>query len=470
MASSLSSRVLNQRWRVWLKLEMQTTPSKKMNAFVIFLVLAGVIWRPGPVLSAERDSLGSSEFGKLAEAFRFDLRVLGYGIIQQPSDSSQNPDNKFLQIPRYTGNVEFRPDLAMSTDSFDLMVKPRLHLEYQVWEEGSREGSGDWDSDLYVNEWLARWRARENLFVSYGRENLQWGPSFLFSPSNPFFLDNGRRNPYVEVPGMDFGRVVWIPDSTWTVSFIANTDEGRNDINLPGPFERAYALKADYQGREGYGSIILTRRENSENSLGFFGGLTVSDAVLVYTESTMIQGVYALYPKADESPFGASMERIYGGESVVKSVILVGSSYTFADGGTFTGEYAYYGPGYNGGKADRYYALRRKAAEALSYGRPIAGLGQLTLGHTINTGLRLLRRNYALLQYNRTNIRDCMDLTFRWTQNLDDWSGQLTALASYMVGNHVQLFTVGTLNEGSGDTEFGSLLDYQWMIGLQYTF
>jgi len=449
---------------------MRMTLSKRLHVFIIFVFLAGVLLQPAPVLSAEDDGSGSPEIRKLAEVFRFDLRILSYGVLQQPSDSSQNPGNNFLEIPRYTGNMEFRPDLTLKTDPLDLMVKPRLHLEYRVWEEGSREGTGDWDNDLYVNEWLARWRARENLFVSYGRENLQWGPSFLFSPSNPFFLDNGRRNPYVEVPGMDFGRVIWIPDSTWTVSFIANTDEGRNDINLPGPFERAYALKMDYQGREGYGSLILTHRENAENSLGFFGGLTLSDAVLVYVEGAMIRGVYALYPQADHSPFGASMERIHADDSSAQPVILVGSSYTFAEGGTFTGEYAHYSPGYGGAEADRYYALRRNAAAALSYGGPISGLGELTLGHTINTGLRLLRRNYALLQYNRNNIKDCIDLTCRWTQNLDDWSGQLTVLGSYIFGDHIQLFTVGTLNEGSDDTEFGGFLDYQCMIGLQYTF
>jgi len=418
------------------RVRMRTTLSKRLHVFIIFLFLAGLLLRPAHVLSSEVDGSGSSEIRKLAEAFRFDLRILSYGVLQQPSDSSQNPGNNFLEIPRYAGNMEFRPDLTLKTDPLDLMVKPRLHLEYRVWEEGSREGTGDWDND----------------------------------PSNPFFLDNGRRNPYVEVPGMDFGRVIWIPDSTWTVSFIANTDEGRNDINLPGSFERAYALKMDYQGREGYGSLILTHRENAENSLGFFGGLTLSDAVLVYAEGAMIRGVYALYPQADHSPFGASMERIYADDSDVQPVILVGSSYTFAGGGTFTGEYAYYGPGYSGAEADRYYGLRRNAADALSYVGPISGLGQLTLGHTINTGLRLLRRNYALFQYNRNNIRDCIDLTFRWTQNLDDGSRQLTALGSYILGDHIQLFTVGTLDRGRGNTEFGGLLDYQFMIGFQYTF
>jgi hypothetical protein len=449
---------------------MQTTLSKRLNVLIVLVMLAGMGWRPAPALSAEGDGSGPSEIRKLAEAFRFDLRVLSYGIIQKPSDSSQNPGNNFLQIPHYTGDVEFRPDLALKTDSLDLTAKPRLHLEYREWEEGSREGTGDWNNDLYVNEWLARWRANENLFVSYGRENLQWGPSFLFSPSNPFFLDNGRRNPYEEVAGMDFGRVIWIPDSAWTVSLIANTGEGRNDINLPGPFEKAYALKMDYQGREGYGSIILTHRENTENSLGFYGGLTLSDAVIAYVEGAMVRHVYALYPRRDDSPLGASMERIHADDSAVQPAILVGSSYTFEEGGTFTGEYAYNGPGYSGAEADRYYALRRKAADALGYGGPISGLGRLTLVQTVNTGLRLLRRNYVLLQYNRTNIRDAIDLTFRWTQNLDDGSGQLTALGSYILGNHIQLFAVGTVNGGRGDTEFGSFLDYQCMMGLQYTF
>jgi hypothetical protein len=33
--------------------------------------------------------------------------------------------------------------------------------------------SAGWDDDWSVNEWLARWRLRENIIVSYGRENLQ---------------------------------------------------------------------------------------------------------------------------------------------------------------------------------------------------------------------------------------------------------------------------------------------------------
>jgi hypothetical protein len=444
---------------------------KKKCVIAIIFLLAGLGWLPEMGMGAEdTDSGGASIWKKFAERFSFDLRILGYGIVQEPSNSSQNPDNNFLQLPHYLADLEIRPDLRLNLDPLELSVKPRMKLEVRAWQEGSRQGDSEWKDDWYVNEWLARWKVRENLFLSYGRENLQWGPSFLFSPSNPFFQDNGRRNPYLEVPGMDFGRLVWIPGSSWTLSFIANTTEGRNKPLGPDPFERTYALKVDYTGRENYGSLILSYKESSKISLGFFGGWTVSDAILLYTEGAMTQGSEGLYPKNDGFPFGASMQKIYADDYTIKPVLLLGGSYTFETKGTLTLEYVYYGLGYNDAEADRYYILRRQAAGGISSGGLLSAFGQMTLGQTAGTGLRFLRRNYALLQYTQSNIINVFDLTLRWTQNLDDGSGQFTGLVTYYLGKHWELFSVGTVMAGGKDTEFGSILDYQWMIGLKYTF
>jgi hypothetical protein len=406
---------------------------------------------------------------KLAEHFSFDFRILTYGIIQEPSNSSQNPENNFLQLPHYLADLEIRPDLRLNIDPLELSVKPRMRLEYGIWREGDLKGKSEWTNDWYINEWLARWKVLQNLFLSYGRENLQWGPSFLFSPSNPFFQDNGRRNPYLEVPGMDFGRLVWIPGSAWTVSFIANTDEGQNKIVNPGPFDKTFALKVDYTGRENYGSMILSYKENSETLLGFFGGWTLSDAILLYGEGVITQGSKALYPVRDSSLFGASMQKLHQHDSTIKPVLLLGGSYTFAASGTLSVEYTYYSPGYSHAEADRYYRLRRRAAEAINSGGLVSALGQKTLSDTVNTRLRFLRKNYAMLQYTQNNIKNKIDLTLRWTQNLNDGSGQFTTVVSYSLGNHLELFSVGTVMAGGKNTEFGSILDYQWMIGLKYT-
>jgi hypothetical protein len=236
----------------------------------------------------------------------------------------------------------------------------------------------------------------------------------------------------------------------------------------PDPFEKTYALKIDYTGRENYASIILSQKDY-KNTWGFFGGWTVSDAVLLYGEGSFAQSSNALYPRTDGSYLGASMQKIRQDDPDIKPIILVGSSYTLEASGTFSLEYAYNAPGYNSDEAETYYALRRNAAAAFNMGGMPGALGQMILGQTINPGLRFLRKNYAMLQYTQSNIKNKIDLTLRFTQNLDDGSGQFLTLVSYSLGNHLELFSSGVISAGGENTEFGSILNYQLMFGLKYT-
>jgi hypothetical protein len=203
--------------------------------FVILFVLLCLLWNHSFAAAIkqskdkgfrpEEKNQFSTLWVALSDGFDYSLRILASGTSQDPASSSQNPDNGFFQIPQYLADVELRPDFYLNYNILDLSVKPRFRLEWMQWEEGDREGDTDWDDDCFVNEWLARIRMTQNLFISYGRENLQWGPSYLFSPSNPFFRDNGRSNPKREVPGMGFARLVWLPAMSWTLSVIANLDK-----------------------------------------------------------------------------------------------------------------------------------------------------------------------------------------------------------------------------------------------------
>ncbi|ESP62731.1 hypothetical protein SMITH_452 [Smithella sp. ME-1] len=408
-----------------------------------------------------------TRFQKIKNYFEADLRILTYGIVQEPAKTSQNPNNDFLQYPQYVAVAEVRPDFRFDSKFLELAIKPRAKFDFKSWQEGIREYETEWNDDWYVNEWLIRFKILDRVFASYGRENLQWGPSFLFSPSNPFFYDNGRSNPFMEVPGMDFGRVVFIPHRLWTISLMVNIDEGRNIIIGPDPFEKIYAVKIDYTGRENYASLIVSQKDHRK-TLGFFGGWTVSDALLLYAEGSMQRGSDALYPQKDESPLGVSMSKIHQGDMDVKPIILVGGSYTLEESGTFSLEYVYNMPGYNGEDTDTYFTLRRDAATAFEAGGSSGILGQAVLSQTANPGLRFLRRNYMMLQYNQTNIRNKLDVTFRWTQNIDDGSAQFLGLMSYSLGDHWELFSSGIVNAGPGDTEYGSTLSYQLMFGVKF--
>lgn len=431
----------------------------------------------------------------LKKGFSGDLRILTYGVVQDPAESTQNPNNDPVGFPSYVGNLEIRPDLRFNSEYLDLGIKPRGKVDYRYWKEGNREGEEEWNDDWYVNEWLVRLRALDRIFLSYGRENLQWGPSFMYSPSNPFFFDNGRSNAYMEVAGMDFARLVVVPHMLWTASFIANTDKGRNTLTSTDPFYETYVVKLDYTGNEGYASLILSQK-NDENTVGYFGGWTVTDALLLYTEGSMRKGSNALYPNLRKISLlqsllqtifppdstlrplldrystlrEANMKKLHEDDSDIYPILLVGGSYTFEKLGTLTMEYMYHAPGYDEDEAELYYRLRGNAAYAyVDMGAFPGLLGQFTLYQTGFTGLRFLRKNYAMVQYYKGEIFKKIDTTLRWTQNIDDGSGQFLGLISYSLGNHFELFSSGVVNTGKEESEFGTFLDYQVMMGLKYS-
>ena len=414
------------------------------------------------------DKTDNSLGNELSEGFDASLRILSYGIYQGVAGSSQNPDNDFLRIPRFQANLDIRPDLYLQFRKIELSIKPRTNVLWSAWEDGALKGDRAWEDDWYINEWLFKLGVSDSLFLSYGRENLQWGPSYLFSPSNPFFEDNGRMNPKLEVPGMDFARLIWVPSIKWAVSFITNTDEGRQ-IFEHNKFHRGYAVKIDYTGDEEYIGLILSHKER--HRIGAFCGWTATDALLLYADIGFSQGNDALYPVYDNlSPFGASMLAVNEESSVWNQSVMMGASYTFLAGPTVSVEYLYNDTGYSDKQSERYYQLRHNAMNAYYEDGPISGLSRMVLGQTVNPGIRFLRKNYLVLQYRQNDIRDVLSLSLNVIRNIDDKGLRLISNLEYTVGDHVQIFSIGSLNTGESDAEFRSAFDSSFILGLEYTF
>lgn len=416
-----------------------------------------------------KQETGTSLWSELAEGFDYTIRFIAFTEYLDVSKSTQNPDNDFFRLPRYVTQGELRPDFRLIFRRLDFSIKPRLNVRWDIWEDGSMDGESDVDDDLFINEWLGRLQLSENLFLSYGRENLQWGPSFLFSPSNPFFRDNGRNNPKKEIPGMDFARLVWLPDFSWSISLLANLDKGEQDF-LFYDFEKSYALKVDYNGQESYAGMILSYQEKDRTKLGFFAGLTATDALLLYGEGSISKGTNVLYPVETNNPFSVSMEAENDKLSSLDGVFLAGGSYTLEAGPTLTLEYLYNGAGYNDSQAERFYQLRERASVNYQHLGLGNGLSQQMLSRTADPKMRFLRKNYLMLQYSHNDIWDVLSLTFRLVRNIDDSSGQFISIIEYLMGDHIELFSIGSINTGSQDTEFRTVVDAQWMIGIEYTF
>ncbi len=350
-------------------------------------------------------------------------RVLGYGTFIDLRPSALNPGN-MLGYPRYRASLDLRPDLDWAMRRLELSISPRGELRWQRFEDGWLQGTSDSTDSLYVNAWRARLRLGETVLLSYGRENLQWGPSYLLSPSNPFSRSNGQSNPRIEEPGMEYARAVWIPARRAAFTFLANTGQGR--LETFREFSRRYALKADYTGNGKYAAAIVSIAEDDEVHVtkGGYAGWTLSDAALLHVEASVRRGL-------DEG------------------ALLIGGTYTFSGGGFAVVEVFHDGTGCDADRIENCFL-------------PPAG--------TSDPADVLWRRNYLMLQLTHPRFRDRVHLTARWTHDLDDGSSRAIGIYEHELGAGFQVFATAAADLGRTSDEFGSVIATAIMGGVGWRY
>lgn len=413
---------------------------------LLLIKVLALMVMPAEAYMPNNDRDADSSWALFLERLHYDAKSLIQASYYSEPSSSQWAQNPAVYLPRYNALLSLRPNLHYHHEKLTLSLKPRFDAQYQENENIDGDHNGMDDNRIYVNEWLARFMLTQKLFISYGRENLQWGGAYLFSPSNPFFTDNGRRNPKKEVEGMDFARLVLIPNMTWTLSFIVHTDEGEQELREP--FETAYAIKLDYNAAQYYASAIGTYREDFGSRIGLYGGWTCSDALLIYAEGAIGEQRAMIFPlRADDFSNSDALEDQFESDRWTGS-ILAGAAYTLTSGPTLTAEFLYSGMG---GTLDEHNAVLLPSKRSADY-------------------TFFENKNYLLVQYTHNDIAEVWDLVLRATYGLDDASGMLIAIAEYDLSDHLILYAIGTLNFGPEGTEYGQQLDHHVTVGIEYSY
>lgn len=365
---------------------------------------------------------------ELRAGFYSRINVFGFVLRQEPADTLVNFVN-VLSVPRSQAELDVRPDFNLKFRQFEFDLKPRAQWSrtqtiYIDWLQFDAH-----EDRAYINEASIRYRLGDRLILSYGRENLQWGPSALLSPSNPFNASNGRNNPNLELPGLDYARAVYVISPAWTVSLIHNTGRGRLDpLNH---YRKASAAKIDYTADGHFMSLVLSHAQGDGKRAGAFAGWDVSDAFSVHAEGSVGQ-------RPDGWPTGKHDRQL-----------LLGATYTFEKGANLSAEVFYRDDG--------------------CAGLPIQ-VCLIARGALVDPVRPLIRRRYAMLQYADTKIGGKLNLALRMVRNLDDQSSQTLLNLEYEVDDHWQLYAIPTFYRGRQDSEFGSLLHRSLFIGASYTF
>ena len=356
------------------------------------------------------------------------INGLAYGLYQDVRETPLNPGNT-LGIPINQAAFQFRPDFNLKLRQFEFDLRPRFYGTRSRIDYPATGTLRRYHQEVFVNEGSVRYRPHDRLTLSYGRENLQWGPASLLSPSNPFNANNGKNNPNLELPGLSYARAVWVASPAVTVSAIANTGKGRLDADYR--YRKARAIKVDYTADTAFFSLIGSKADGERGRIGGFAGWNVSDALLLHAEGS-----------AGRRPKGNGPDRR-------DRQLLVGASYTLESGPTLTGEYFINKDGCR--DAPIQACLQRRGA-LLDPVQPLS------------------RRRYAMLQYLQTKVGGKLNLTARYIRNLDDSSAQFIVNAEYELGRHWQLYAVPSYYHGAPDSEFGSLLRRSLFVGASYTY
>jgi hypothetical protein len=422
-----------------------------------------VIFHTAPYTAA------AEEPAKWPDWFTVNVRLLTFLDYQDPAASTQNPDNAFLRLYRYSGEVRLRPDFIVDTPIVSWLFKPRVTSFYRKWENGATKGETDSEARFFVNEWMIQPKPTDELFVSFGKEKLLWGSSFLVSPSNILFKDTEKLNPKTEVEGKYMARLVYLPSSAITVDFINRTEKEEDPFGMREAPIRA--VKLDVMGGSSLVSVIGYLQQHEPFRLGSFGQWTASDAIVLYYDGLVSKGTDVRYPVQNvASPFGFEFAQPYEKSSRLFTTITAGGSYSFLSGETVSLEFLYNGPGYGDAEAENYYTLRRNAAAGFFDNSPLGGLSKKTLAEALYTNSALLRRYYLMAQFMEREIGNEVDLMLRYVYGLEEQSGLASTILEWQVSDRVQIFNINTVAVGGADTEFNAVLSKSFMAGVEIYF
>jgi hypothetical protein len=430
---------------------------------LLILLITGICLLSPLIAEAGEDDRGS-------DVFSYNLKALVFGDVQVPAHSTQNPDNAFLDLYRYSTELDLRPDFFLDLPDVSGVFKPRVNSSYQWWEDGAPKGKNQSSDRAFVNEWRVQAKAGPTVFVSFGKEKLLWGPSFLASPSNILFKDTEKINPKTEVEGKYLAKVIYVPNSAITINLISETQKEENELGES--LKPVQALKADYLGSNALVSVIAYYRQHDRFRLGSYGQWTASDALLFYYDGIVSKGTDALYPVADVSqPLGGAFVKKYDDSGRFFTTMTAGGSYTFLAGPTLSMEFLYNGQGYDNAEASAYYMIRKNASDHFFDNTTLSGLSRMTLNETLNNGLPFLRRYYIMGQFQVREIKNVFDVIVRYTHGLEEHAGQGSSIIGWQVSNQVEVFNINTVALGSErNGEFNSLFTGIYMAGIEVHF
>ncbi|MEI8362487.1 MAG: hypothetical protein WCG35_04620 [Betaproteobacteria bacterium] len=369
-----------------------------------------------------------------------DTTIYSYAsIMRLQSDSIVNPSNQFARLEQNNENLEARLNLKAENETFLIKARPIIILK-----KSYNSFSHDSHHEAYLSQWQVRMRANDSISLDAGRVLLNWGAAQFRSPSSPFYFDNGRSNPMLELSGVDVVKVTLATDKHGSAQVGYVVDSGYQSPQ-PDPWRNSWLFKVDRHGDRWAAGVAIVKPQVRSDFFGVNGQISINDALMLYTEMSS-----ATQSNVLNSPANVTLPFSVSSESSRKSTELIGASYTFENGQSFMAEYLHEGQGYTPAE-ERAYFLR-------AVNQPAMALGLAP---------RLLGRDYLYFVLQSNQLESKRYWRVMMTHSMTDHSNEISGYGEALVYKQVSAFAIGVLHGKNAQQEFSSLFENSITLGLK---
>lgn len=366
--------------------------------------------------------------------------LYGYGkhsVLRE--DSILNPGNRLAHLPERSAVGELRLNLKAESETVRLTARA-----IATWQNRADSAATQQSDDAYLSQWQFRLRAAEGWHVAAGRDVLSWGPGQFRSPSNPFYFDNGRRNPMRELVGMDSAKLSWTPDMQSSASMVHIFNTGHS-TSQPDAWRDSWLAKFDRRGDEWALGLVALKAPDTPAFYGAYGQNTLSDALLLYGELGS-----STQPVALQSPADISQPFTVQANSPRRTTALLGAAYTFENSQSLSVEYLHDGHGYTAAQESAYFQ------RAIT--QPGIALGQAP---------RLLGRDYLHLVWQSNLMAETGYWRLMFSRNLNDDGNELAGYGETVLSPKISAYALAILPQGNARQEFSALVQRSLTLGLK---
>jgi hypothetical protein len=393
---------------------------------------------------------------KVEEPSNIEQRVnfdwLNGGFLRNRSESTYNPNNTIFETENYGLRTDLNVDYRLTYNTVNkFVVRPRAYSQYTNYEISADEvvnlkrNRGKIDlTEAFAEMWPS-----DQVSVTLGLQNFQWGPAEIISPSNPLYhFNREQRSILWKEKGRNLVRVNWSPSQTWSFVGMAEVaSNGEPDFIADRDFQPKGVLKAEVRSEsesQNYLGLTTGTEEERKPFIGVYGAYVLVEGFSLYTDLRWTQQGFVYAPVQNGFFYNMEEDERFP-QGTWHHLGVFGARYEH-EKFDLRVEFIRNPRGYSKEEFEQ-------AFQSAIYLNPRS---EVNAGRIARPGLELFGENYGYISLRVPDIgrEKQLHLAFRYLHSMTDSTGLLSSTLEWNLTDHFVAVAEARQSVGPRDREF----------------